>query len=168
MEEPYGSKLLPIHTRPRKWWNGWTPGPVECHQVLNGGQPGPLNSPDTLMATHGNSFFGGTWKRKCTNLSLEYCLFWRGKLGVEFCNIPEVMVQGSIRNKKKRGVSPLENLKASILSCQLVSSHFITILAWCDLITDGCHMVLLDLAIPRVCIRQGRPFSATAACSWSH
>ena len=45
-------------------------------------------------------------------------------------------------------VSPLENLKASILSCQMVSSHFITILAWCDLITAGCHMVFPNLAIP--------------------
>ena len=89
---------------------------------------------------------------------------------MEFYNIPEVMVQGSIRNKKKRGnhmvgASPLENMKESILSCQMVSSHLITILAWWDLITSDCHMVLPDLVIPRVCIRQGRPFSATAACS---
>ena len=48
--------------------------------------------------------------------------------------IPEVMVQRSIRNKKKRGdlmveVFPLKHLVASVLSWKMVSSHFITILA---------------------------------------
>ena len=139
MEEPYGSELLPNHTRPRKWWNGWTPGPVECHQVLKGGQPGPLNSPDTLMATHGNSFFGGTWQWKCSNLSLECCLFWRGQLGVESCNIPEIKVQGSTRNRKKRvnhmvGASPPREHegKHSVLSDGIQPSHHHLGLVWFD------------------------------------
>ena len=43
------------------------------------------------------------------------------KVRVEFGKIPEVMLQRSIRNKKKRGdlmvgVSPLKHLMASILS----------------------------------------------------
>ena len=65
-----------------------------------GGTPWP---PTHLIPTHVISFFGGTWKREWTNLSLETWLHWRGQLGVEFGKIPEVIWCRSPSWKGKRG-----------------------------------------------------------------
>jgi hypothetical protein len=107
------------------------------------------------------------WKRKCINLTLETWLLWRGQLGFEFCKIPEEMVQKSNMKMKKRGdlrvgVSPFKHLMASILSWKMVSSHFITILAWCGLTPSCCHTVHLSLVSPRACFMAGKALSSNS------
>ena len=156
-------------------WTVWQQDDAKAHQAkmgmewlgtrtgcmpssARGGTPWP---PTHLIPTHVISFFGGTWKRKCTNLSLETWLHWRVQLGVEFVMIPEVMVRKYIMKMTKRGdlrvgVSPLKHLMASILSWKMVSSHFITILAWCGLTPSCCHTVHLSLASPRACLMVGK------------
>ena len=134
-----------------------------------GGTPWP---PTHLSATQ--FFLWGIWKRKCTNLSLETLLLWRGKLGVEFGRIPEVMVQKSIMNMKKRGdlmvgVPPHSSRNWWQASCPgrwclAISSPTWPGVAWPYLVAT--HFIWAWLALGSASW-QGRPCPLAAACRWT-